>query len=59
MKICVVAVDSLLLDSFGSGGGMVKSGVQPEHRKGRGSSPNIQNLSTYVISNQNTNASSD
>ena len=59
MKICVVAVDSLLLESSGSGGGMVKSGVQPEHRKGRCSPPNIQNLSTYVISNQNTNASSD
>ena len=27
-----------------SGVGMVKSGVQPELRKGRGSPPNIQNL---------------
>ena len=38
MKICVVAVDSQLLgtdlDCKFSGGGMVKSDVQPEHRKG-------------------------
>ena len=37
MKICVIDVDSQLLgtdlDCKFSGGGMVKSDVQPEHRK--------------------------